>query len=264
MSELIPLTGVAAGALRARVSHPVHVQLEQFSEAGVGFFAEITGRSIRTRDWWRGFLTLERDSALLVILDERSDEERLHGPHWMKAESILGVTEHGSVLLTDITRRRGASAFGQQASAQRYWANALVAGPNLGDRTDSKFISVSFSVLGLQSWGGVSAAVEDWESTSDDKIKKATITLESTKLMGAPLTGGCVLEVRGGWGVSGTIDKRIMTAPMVFKVRSRRSKLLPDLIDPLYHVQDLLGLALNRRMGGHECVSSSSRNRARR
>ncbi|MGC4944367.1 hypothetical protein [Kribbella sp. DT2] len=217
--------------------------MDKFRDGCIGTFVPIGDASGVAGDWENGHIQLRADGNVHVVtLDENSPRM---GPDLRSDESgIAGFTEHGGILLPNVSARGSTSNFGgTKVSVLRYQGPSMVAGIDPEDLRSNRFTSAEAHFFGLDRWTGVSGITSNVaRKVSDGTAESVTLELKSAPEQRANL-GSRVLYMSTHWEVGGSKDRPIVHAPLVVGVSVKRRRELHELTGPLVRIQQLISLA---------------------
>ncbi|MGW6197146.1 ApeA N-terminal domain 1-containing protein [Kribbella sp. NPDC055110] len=216
--------------------------LEKFREGTVGYFAPLTPPP-GADDWEKGHLQLREDGeAHVVTLDERAT--RRLGEHPPTASSLVGITEHGGVLLLDLPGRGATTSLGGvRASVYRYRAGTMVMGIDPASIVSPRLRRAEVFFYGLGSWAGISGSTTNRTVDDAGRLQSWSATLSSAQAVDAETSKSRVLQLSATWRVDGPEDRRVLHTPLKLGVWTRRPRDVRSILGPIAHIQELASFA---------------------
>lgn len=215
------------------------------TEGSLGFFWEVESwpPSLSDDDVERGWVQLDGRSIALRLLDEHhSFGGALGVDDLVRPDAVVGVLPDDGVLVLDCGWRRGTRVFGgERASTARIDGRAVVGKISPSELRGPGLYEVSASFPGLQRWAGVSSLNEAYKAESGITRKWSIETVHvdpiSTKIQ------SLVLTLSADWSVVHQDERSVIEAPLRISCGAKRARPVSELVDPLWHVQDLVSLA---------------------
>ena len=233
----------------------------------IGFFYPVWKPADLKSEPQRGYIRLT-DEGLIQI--DTLEEDLLRSfagnsnrsiPKW-----IIGQTQHGTVMLTDIIGFGSTvNIGGTRASVYRYRCQSMVFGIGAGMPKSPKLTKASVFLPDITTWAGLSAVDVQHDVGSNNRYKGISIKVEAVPPHAIKATKGRHLELGTHWEVSGSESRRTVYTPLQVTCSSSRPQYVYDLLEPIFYLQDLANIAYQGAIvgdGGRAEVPNSDVSRA--
>lgn len=212
-------------------------QFAAIDPSGVGEF-KFSGRLTHDKSGRLSFGAVEPDALGVPLLSTASHTT---------PQGLVGFTERGGVVLTNLSRESATHSIGGgKVSVRRFEAITAASGVDFNsfqDLTVSSAAAVFGDGLG---WAGLTAVTERGHPVVHG-VKRVDLEIESR---GGPLTAGLTksreLALDADWRVLPTDSGHEIHTGLYVEVSARRSRPIEQILQPILQIQDLLAV-IHRR-----------------